>query len=101
MGSGQCRNRFQLDDDGIETGEVSLECPFQDATFVPNRKFDFATKRDLPLDQFERECFLIDRFEKSTSQVPMNFHRSANNGIRTRVTFINHLDYPNRGCSTS
>jgi len=76
--AGQLADGFQLHQHIFKTNKICTITAGQFDAFVNHRQRHFALEWNLPGRQLNRQCFLINRFQKSVSQFPVNFHRRAN-----------------------
>jgi len=49
---------------------------------------DFALEGNISFEQLRLECFLINRFQKSATELPMDSHRGPNHGMGSRVLVL-------------
>ena len=84
---------FQLNYYFLAADEI---CPIggrQLAALIQDRQFHLSLKGNAAEREFDGQCLLIHRLQKSTSQLPVYLHRRADDGIRSwiSVCLVVHL----------
>jgi len=87
--SGEPLNGFQFNHHGIKADEVRTKLICQSNSLVESRNMNLALEGNIPLEKLMLECLLINRFQKSATELPLDFHRSTDGGMRPGVSICN------------
>ena len=82
------RQRFQFHHNVAEAHEICLVKSLQLISLVEHGKFLLPFKRNLPQAQLYRQCLLVNRLQKSASELFVNLHRHADDLVSLRIAVL-------------
>lgn len=78
---------LEFENQGMVADEIRLVICLQRGAFVVNGQFVFTNEWDALNLKFDGEGLLIDLFQKSASEFPMDSHGCTDDGVGQWVTF--------------
>jgi hypothetical protein len=82
------RQRLDLDDNLVKANKVCSISARQFRALVNDGEFDLVSKRHTAFNEFECQCVLINRLEKTAAENSLNLNRGADNVVRPRIAIV-------------
>src|SRR5271157_1252135 len=93
MDRAQLGQGFQFDDDRLETEEIGLVEGAELSPLVDNRELDLPLKGDPDQSQLDGHRLLVNRFQETMPELPMNLHRGSDDRVCPRILITFHRGY--------